>query len=277
MVSQRSLINFGVINTVLLLFALGEYLIVSSFFYSLPVFFLTCVAKNTLMLKNVEYNTKDKPDILPKKRVAPKERYRHEFYAHLVSASFVEACTKFVVYYNAPPTSVSLFTFGSSGFGSSSLLLFFWFVLWSFAFELIFDFFHYWAHRLLHSVPFLYRNLHKKHHRHQYPTPIIAFYQDPIDLLITNSLPTLITLALLPNTFSLFVLVLFFTYKSHIEICGHCGKDLPTTPAFPQFIWLPRSLGIELYTHQHDKHHTLNNCNYSKRFSIWDRVFGTLK
>jgi sterol desaturase/sphingolipid hydroxylase (fatty acid hydroxylase superfamily) len=40
---------------------------------------------------------------------------------------------------------------------------------------------------------------------------------------------------------------------------------------------LPKWLNIELYCEDHDIHHSVNNCNYSKRFSLWDKVFGTFK
>lgn len=62
-----------------------------------------------------------------------------------------------------------------------------------------------------------------------------------------------------------------------IEISGHIGKRMHPTSSFSQFIWLPKFFNIELYTEDHDLHHSHNNCNYSKRFSLWDKVFGTHK
>lgn len=64
-------------------------------------------------------------------------------------------------------------------------------------------------------------------------------------------------------------------YKNFIEISGHSGKILYPTTSFPQFMWLPKWLNIELYCEDHDNHHFINNCNYSKRFSLWDKVFNT--
>jgi sterol desaturase/sphingolipid hydroxylase (fatty acid hydroxylase superfamily) len=46
-------------------------------------------------------------------------------------------------------------------------------------------------------------------------------------------------------------------YKEYIEICG------------------PECLGIQLHTEDHDLHHTSSQCNYGKRFCLWDKVFGT--
>lgn len=69
---------------------------------------------------------------------------------------------------------------------------------------------------------------------------------------------------------------LIMIYKIFIEISGHSGKKIKAT-SFPQFMWLPKIFDIELRTEDHDLHHTLNNCNYSKRFKLWDKIFSTYK
>jgi sterol desaturase/sphingolipid hydroxylase (fatty acid hydroxylase superfamily) len=155
-----------------------------------------------------------------------------------------------------------------------------YFIPVSFIFEIIFDFFHYWTHRMVHMNPYLYIHFHKKHHLHIYPTTILAFYHDPIDLLLTNSIPFLFTLCItlyMHIPISLFTLNMLIVYKTYIEISGHTGKRLYPSGSFPQFIWLPRFFDIQLYTENHDYHHTHTNCNFSKRFTLWDKVFGTLK
>jgi sterol desaturase/sphingolipid hydroxylase (fatty acid hydroxylase superfamily) len=114
------------------------------------------------------------------------------------------------------------------------------------------------------------------HHTFPHPIAINAFYQDPIDLLITNSLPTYVALSLIPSI-SYFEWNVMLIYKNFIEIAGHSGKKSYPISSFPQFIWLPKWLGMELYTEDHDLHHSLNNCNYSKRFSLWDKAFGTYR
>ena len=150
----------------------------------------------------------------------------------------------------------------------------------SFLFEIIFDFFHYWTHRMVHMNAFLYINFHKKHHLYIYPTTILEFYHDPIDLILTNSIPFLLTIFIISCMYipiSLFTLNMLIVYKTYIEISGHTGKRLYPSGSFPQFIWLPKLLGIQLYTENHDYHHTHTNCNFSKRFTLWDKVFGTYK
>ncbi len=75
----------------------------------------------------------------------------------------------------------------------------------------------------------------------------------------------------------MFEFYLITVYKIFIEIAGHTGKISKPTCSFPQFIWLPKMLNIELYSEDHSLHHSKINCNYSKRFSLWDKIFGTFR
>jgi sterol desaturase/sphingolipid hydroxylase (fatty acid hydroxylase superfamily) len=106
--------------------------------------------------------------------------------------------------------------------------------------------------------------------------PILTFYHSAADLIITNSIPQVITLLMFPYI-SLFQFNLIATYKSFIEISGHSSKKLYPSGSFSQCIWLPKILDISLYAEDHTLHHSHNNCNYSKRFSLWDKLFGTYK
>jgi sterol desaturase/sphingolipid hydroxylase (fatty acid hydroxylase superfamily) len=122
----------------------------------------------------------------------------------------------------------------------------------------------------------IYKYLHKKHHKFKHPIAITTFYQEPFDLIITNSLPTILSLLIVPHlTYLQFHFII--VYKNFIEISGHSGKILYPVSSFPQFMWLPKWLRIDLYCEDHDYHHSFNNCNYSKRFSLWDKVFNTYK
>ena len=266
--------NFVLTNGALILFALADYCVQQTVSTdSLWLFFLcfslwTCL-KNLLITANIEYHVRDKPFIQSNKRTLPVERYKGEFLVQLCKSSAIEAFTK-ILLLRYQPTGDS-WSLQSMPIWMCPL----YFVLMSFVCELVFDFMHYWAHRTMHHFSWLYKHSHKMHHRHRYPTPIIAFYQDTFDLLLSNMLPTLILfLALVPRQPQWFM-SLFFAHKVHTEVAGHSGRDIPNTPAFQQFIWLPKHFNFELYTEQHDKHHTQNNCNYSKRFVLWDKVFGT--
>jgi sterol desaturase/sphingolipid hydroxylase (fatty acid hydroxylase superfamily) len=141
----------------------------------------------------------------------------------------------------------------------------------SFLFEILFDFFHYWAHRASHAIPWL-SHYHHIHHSHVHLEPISAFQHHPIDLFLTNVIPFVLTAHILPVSATTCLGILWF--KALVEIGGHCGKILKTS-SFPQCIWLPRFLGIALYSQHHAEHHRCGHRMFGKRFLLWDRVFGT--
>jgi lathosterol oxidase len=150
-----------------------------------------------------------------------------------------------------------------------------WFIPVSLVFEIILDFFHYWGHRILHLNRTLYKFTHKTHHMYINPVPINAYYFNPIDVIITLSIPMILTVSILPFNLSLFDFIMISVYKQYTELAGHSGKKLSPSSSFPQCIWIPRLLEIELYAENHYMHHKLSKCNFAKRFSFWDKIFGT--
>ena len=52
---------------------------------------------------------------------------------------------------------------------------------------------------------------------------------------------------------------------------GHSGLDWPGS-SFIFMQWLPAALGIELHAIDHDAHHRDRVVNFSKQFSLWDKV-----
>lgn len=263
MVTIKSISNFCLVNTLLTSIGFVQYQvtvrIAPVYLYILSVFMMFMV-RNYALMAFIDYGTKHKPFI--QKQIPLKEKYKHEFHMNVVSSTAVETLTY---------ACIRMLLFGT--YSVISLRDIGLFIPLSFLFEIVFDFFHYWSHRLVHQGVF-YKIVHKKHHKYRNPVTIITYYQDPIDLLLTNSIPTLLTLMLLP-VFSLFQYHLLLVYKEFIEISGHSGKRLFPTSCFSQCIWLPRFFGIQLYTEDHDLHHSANNCNYSKRFNLWDKMFGT--
>jgi sterol desaturase/sphingolipid hydroxylase (fatty acid hydroxylase superfamily) len=211
-------------------------------------------------LNFINYFTDNKPSVSNDVSNLPVEEYKYEFHKNVITATAIESITHLFIKTTIINTSSSKYDL-------------IYFIPVSFMFEFIFDFFHYFSHRLLHHK-YLYKHFHKKHHKFAHPTSIITFYQDPVDLIITNSMPTIITLFIIPRISYLqfnFIIV----YKNFVEISGHTGKISYPACSFPQFVWLPKMLQMELYTENHDLHHSLNNCNYAKRFSFWDKVFNT--
>lgn len=230
--------------------------------------FIFIILRNYLTAYLLDYfNSHRKKILYRNKRADPHEEYTGEFLIKLISTSLIELFTTLFILY--------LFDF-SSPFNLINYLLFF---LTSFLFEIIFDFFHYWTHKIIHNMPWLYKLTHKVHHKHIYPKSITAFHQDPIDLLITNSFPQIITLYILQLfgiSFSLFSFLLIITFKVFVEVFGHSGMKFRGS-SFIQLIWLPKLFGIELKTEDHDLHHNNPKYNFSKRFKLWDIIFGTYK
>jgi len=270
MISVNSLKNFFYINGLILSISFFEFNIINfskntyiNFFTTLFVF----LSRNYFLVYFIGKNTQNKESInkVYSKVEDYKEDYPHEYSINLLSSTTVETVTYIVI---------KNMIFDDISFISYNYILFF--IPSSFIFELIFDFFHYWTHRILHSNKFLYVYIHKKHHKFAYPMPILTFYHEPLDLIITNSIPQIMALIIFPHL-SLFQFNIILSYKSFIEISGHSSKKLYPSGSFSQFIWLPRFLRISLYTEDHTLHHSNNNCNYSKRFSLWDKLFGTYK
>lgn len=260
MISFNSLKNFLFINLSLIGISLFEYWISDSNI----MIFNSKLLRNFILLNAVDYITKNNNLIESNRRIEPKEEFPYEFNLFFISSTLIEGLTHIFIkekFYSNVNTLEIIDDLKS-------------FIPVSFIFEIIFDLFHYTTHLILHNNLYLYRNIHKIHHKFKYPNSITTFYHHPLDLLFTNSLPVIITIICMPIKPTYFQFILLSTFKTIIEISGHSGKIIKSS-CFPQFIWLPKFLNIELRIEDHDLHHSMNNCNYSKRFSLWDKIFRT--
>lgn len=276
MISINSLKKFFIINTFLYTLSYLQYNTLYFFVsfkshISSHLFFINLIflIRNFFILQFINYGTKNKKIIHdPYTTIINYSNKKPHFYFFITT--FIEALSHlFLITHFKFRTKIFKYFFTS----------YLSFIPISFLYELVFDFFHYITHYYSHSNKILYRYFHKKHHEFIIIKSIHAFYQHPIDLLITNIIPHFLSLYII-NSFlpiSYYQLNLISIYKIYIEISGHTGKKTSPTCSFPQFVWLPKLLGIELYTEDHDLHHSKNNCNYSKRFSLWDKIFQTYK
>ena len=98
-----------------------------------------------------------------------------------------------------------------------------YFIPLSFVYEIIFDFFHYTAHRLEHNNKYLYQYVHKIHHTHSHPTTLTTYYQHPLDIIMSKAIPNIITLCIV-SRISTLTLDMILTYKTFVEIGGHLRK-----------------------------------------------------
>jgi sterol desaturase/sphingolipid hydroxylase (fatty acid hydroxylase superfamily) len=266
MISIKSFKNFIFTNSILMSLSTLQYYALVTLYHkgtivSLISSFGVFLSRNYLLMFLIDYGVRNKRKITNHLPIV--EAYTNEFHINVASTTLIEACTYKMIttcfFHEIIPISIYDIIY---------------FIPWSFIFEIILDFFHYWTHRIVHGSTVLYSLTHKKHHKYPHPITILTYYQDTFDILFTNTLPLFITMCIMWRT-SLFQFNLMLLFKEYIEISGHCGRELFPSSSFSQFIWLPKVLGIQLHTEDHDLHHLMIRVNYGKRFSLWDRLFGT--
>ena len=240
MISFNSLKIFITLNSLLCTSCYIEYLIDNSLDFFIT--FNTILLKNYFFISLIDYNLKSKKVLESNKRTKPIESFYKEFDMFVVSSTFTETCTSLIVKSYILENKTDIFY---------DLI---YFIPISFCYEIVFDFFHYITHFISHS----------------------RYIYHPLDLIITNMIPNLLTIYIGFSNISLFQYKLLTVYKTFIEISGHSGKEYNGS-SFTQFFWLPKFFNIHLKTEDHDLHHSANNCNYAKRFTIYDKIFGTYK
>ena len=241
--------TFFLINTLVWTGGLLQFSTTTDLFLS----FLTTLFKNVSLLSFIHFKNRNKEYF--------KEGERHlqgwKEVGYLFQVSFIDFLSLHLLLTSSTtPLTWELLTF----------------IPRSFLFEVCFDLAHYTIHRLCHSIPTLYITIHKEHHQNTLIHPLTTFHQHPLDLLLTNTLPLSFAACIIPH--SSFFLCLMMWYKTLIEIGGHLGKFTKAT-SFPQCILLPKLFHIDLKTEDHHEHHLNPMQNFSKRFALWDKVFGT--
>ena len=225
MISVKSIINFFKMNTTLLLIGSIQYYFISNYmnsWYRFIIYSLLYFAKNYLLLKLIDLGTINKQDIHPNKKEV-KETFKYEFMVNILGSSVMESLTTILLTY--------LYKFEPTNYIYDLIT----FIPISFIFELLFDFGHYWMHRIIHSNKILYNYIHKKHHVYHHTSSITTFYHHPVDLLLTNVIPFLLASYIVP--LSVYQISIINIYKMFIEISGHTGKKLYPISSFPQCMW----------------------------------------
>ena len=130
------------------------------------------------------------------------------------------------------------------------------------AFFVIYDFYMYVTHRLLHTT--WMSRFHARHHRAVAATPWSCLSMHPVEAVV-NYLPFLFIASVLPM--SLTVLFGLYVYLLLGIANGHSNYDLLRESR------LPDRLSELIRFHQ--KHHSSPNGNYGYAYTHWDQVSGT--
>jgi sterol desaturase/sphingolipid hydroxylase (fatty acid hydroxylase superfamily) len=139
-------------------------------------------------------------------------------------------------------------------------------ILWQVpVFILVEDCLFYWAHRMLH-IPFLFKYIHKIHHKHHCPVGIASECAHPVEFYFGNMLPfSLGPILLKAHSFTFW---LWFAIRLAKTCEAHSGYSFPWSPF--QFIPFANPAGA------HDHHHFrgITSC-YGSFLSVWDRAMST--
>lgn len=119
----------------------------------------------------------------------------------------------------------------------------------------------YYVHRTLH-IKFLFRHVHRYHHRFVATSPYVAGALHPIELLWLQA-ASFLPLFFIP--FHAVSIAVVLVYILVFNIIDHSGVKLVSS--------LPWQ-GPSTY---HDDHHAHFHCNFGQHLMIWDRMHGTLR
>lgn len=134
----------------------------------------------------------------------------------------------------------------------------------AYACNLICEFFIYWIHRFYHTVPKLYKNIHKYHHEYQYPSVLSTYHMSVIEItehqLIWTSIFYIMNLSFQE---ALIINAIFNIYF----FSGHLGVPADT--------YLYPFVSSSLLDHEY--HHNKSIYNFGNNVNIYDKLFGTYK
>ncbi|CAF1139819.1 unnamed protein product [Adineta ricciae] len=124
----------------------------------------------------------------------------------------------------------------------------------------------FWTHYLFHT-PWLYKNIHKKHHVYKQPTGVTAVLSDPIEAIQTEFAMWFMPVFLKET--HIFTICLWVAIRVYQTVAAHSGYNFPYI--MTQY-WLPELMPGAI---AHDFHHQHGKWNYGSFFSLWDQLMGT--
>lgn len=119
------------------------------------------------------------------------------------------------------------------------------------------DIWFFTSHYMFHKIPFLYKNIHKFHHRESTPSAVSALDAHIIEHFLINILSIVVGPTLWPGYYLTIYIYIFITTAN--SCISHSGYNSPL-------------VGIE-----HNIHHKLSKYNYGVGLYLLDKLFNTYK
>lgn len=126
------------------------------------------------------------------------------------------------------------------------------------------DLYFYFYHRMLHENKFLYKYIHKMHHRSRSPYPINYIYANPLEIFFGTG--GIVISILIQGQLYSFSLILYTSIKTIHEIYIHSGLFIHKDLYYFDII------GSSI---DHDIHHYYLKGNYGSNLNYLDKLFDT--
>jgi len=131
------------------------------------------------------------------------------------------------------------------------------------------DTWHYFTHRAMHEVSFLYKNIHKIHHQYSAPFGLAAEYASPIEVMLLGlgTVGSPILWCAITGELHILTMYVWIVLRLFQAIDAHSGYEFP----WSLHHFVPFWAGAD----HHDVHHEKFIGNYSSSFRWWDLLLDT--